>query len=376
MLNRPPLRATITDSARARRSRSPKPSTASTSYPARAADSANPRVETPAMSTRVKRAPRPGGAAPARAAPRTDDRARCRAPRGSPGGRRARGVSRPQAHPPRAPRPAPPASPPPRTPRAGGWARTAPAVRRSPRSPPPPRRAPPPAPTPPGRAPRAVDDPASRHGDGGGEGAAQLEQHERRGGEWASPSPRLLHHRERDGAHFVGRAHVDPIHLAVCRYGGEMDYAGCEHHRQRGARQDPQQGGEPGDAAWLPRRRQQGEPQIAVGGVARARERQAVAGRPGDEIERAGLLLEQPDEPCRVRQGVCRGYGAVQEQPAVIESAHVDAHRPRVDPDDAGHGVTASAPSTPARRRRWSRRPARGRCARTGARRTPCAPSS
>src|SRR5256884_8647454 len=53
MLNRPPPRATITDSARARRSKPPKPSTATTSYPARAADSANPRVETPAMRMRV-----------------------------------------------------------------------------------------------------------------------------------------------------------------------------------------------------------------------------------------------------------------------------------------------------------------------------------
>src|SRR2546430_11646085 len=49
------------------------------------------------------------------------------------------------------------------------------------------------------------------------------------------------------------------------------------------------------------------------GRVAGACERQAVPGRTGDEIERAGFR-EQSHEPCGVGQGLGRRDGAVQEQ--------------------------------------------------------------
>src|SRR5947208_1364222 len=56
-LNRPSTLTTCTSVAQAWRSRSPNPSTATTSYPARTADSAMSRVDTPASSTRVMTTP-------------------------------------------------------------------------------------------------------------------------------------------------------------------------------------------------------------------------------------------------------------------------------------------------------------------------------
>src|SRR2546421_1307035 len=64
-LNRPSTLTTRTSVAQAWRSRSPNPSTATTSYPARTADSAMSRVDTPASSTRVMTTP--AGGVPARA---------------------------------------------------------------------------------------------------------------------------------------------------------------------------------------------------------------------------------------------------------------------------------------------------------------------
>src|SRR5439155_25423221 len=114
---------------------------------------------------------------------------------------------------------------------------------------------------------------------------------------------------------------------------------------------------------------------VFVGSVLQARKREAVPGRAGNEIERAGRL-ELGHEARQIGERFAGGPGAVEKHAAVVEPTKIDAHRPRVDADDARHRLTASAPSTPARRRRWSRRPARGRCARTGAQCTPYAPSS
>src|SRR6266700_1872572 len=87
-LNRPSTLTTCTSVAQARRSRSPNPSTATTSYPARTADSAMSRVDTPASSTRVMTTPT--GAVRARAARHTGGPIRCPRPHGSPAARPAR----------------------------------------------------------------------------------------------------------------------------------------------------------------------------------------------------------------------------------------------------------------------------------------------
>src|SRR5207249_6033277 len=111
------------------------------------------------------------------------------------------------------------------------------------------------------------------------------------------------------------------------------------------------------NAPGLPRGRQKGKPHILFGGVLDARERQPVTGRAGHQIERTGRL-ELGHEARRVGQCLAGGPGPVEKQAAVVEPTEVEAHRSRVDADDAWHRLTASAPATPARRRRWSRRPA------------------
>src|SRR2546422_7575607 len=85
-------------------------------------------------------------------------------------------------------------------------------------------------------------------------------------------------------------------------------------------------------------------------------DRHSVPRRADDEIEGA-RRFELGNEGRRVGQRLRGGPGAVEKQAAVVEPTEIDAHRPRVDADDAGHRLTTSAPSTPARRRRWSRRP-------------------
>src|SRR2546429_7668568 len=81
------------------------------------------------------------------------------------------------------------------------------------------------------------------------------------------------------------------------------------------------------------------------------RSRPPVPRRADDEIERA-RRFELGNEGRRVGQRLRGGPGAVEKQAAVVEPTEIDTHRPRVDADDAGHRLTTSAPSTPARRRR------------------------
>src|SRR5207245_8056673 len=124
------------------------------------------------------------------------------------------------------------------------------------------------------------------------------------------------------------------------------------------------EGTEPAPAPPLVGTGEDRETQIFVRGVLRAGQGEAVPGRSRHEVEGAGCL-ELEDEARRIGQGLRGRPGAVEKHATLVQPAEIDAHRPRVDTDDAGHRITASAPSTPARRRRWSPRPARGRCART-----------
>ena len=118
------------------------------------------------------------------------------------------------------------------------------------------------------------------------ERAAQLEQDERHVLLAACAPVAVLAERQRHGAHLVGGAHVDAIHLAMGRHRRQVDDAGREHDRHRRARQRAHQRAESADAALSRLRARGTRAQVVVGEIARRDERQAVAGRPGDEIER------------------------------------------------------------------------------------------
>src|SRR2546429_5790721 len=68
------------------------------------------------------------------------------------------------------------------------------------------------------------------------------------------------------------------------------------------------------------------------------RSRPPVPRRADDEIERA-RRFELGNETRRVCQRLRGGPGAVEKQAAVVEPTEIDAHRPRVDADDAGHRI-------------------------------------
>ena len=107
-----------------------------------------------------------------------------------------------------------------------------------------------------------------------------------------------------------------------------------------GARQHPHQRPQAADAAGVfALGRQLRQPDVALGEVARADERQSVPGRPGDEIERGGpvRVVEHVDERRWIRERFGGRQRLVEEHATVVEPAQVDAHRAGVDADDARH---------------------------------------
>ena len=182
-----------------------------------------------------------------------------------------------------------------------------------------------------------VHDPAVLNGDRRRERAAHLEQDERHV-PLAAPAPLgVLAYGQRNGAHLVRGAHVDAVHLPVRRHRREVHDARGEDDRRGRAREHPHQRPESSDASGLPLGGEVRQPEVGLCEVARRGERQAVAGWSGDEVERRGGRLEQPDEHRRVGERLNRGQRSIEEDLPVVEPAHVDAHRARVDPDHARH---------------------------------------
>src|SRR5206468_1316573 len=158
----------------------------------------------------------------------------------------------------------------------------------------------------------AVHDLAASDRDHGAEGAAQLEQHKRYLGDRSRATFGLLGDGERRRAHLVRRAHVHTIHLAVRRDRAEVDDA-----RRAFASEE-------------------GEPQVLLGCLLRPGEREAVTRRTGDAVERS-RRLQSADEAGGVGERRGGRKRLVEKYAAVLEAAHIDGDRPRVDADHAGH---------------------------------------
>ena len=114
----------------------------------------------------------------------------------------------------------------------------------------------------------------------------------------------------------------------------QVEYARGEDHRNGCARERAHERTEPADAPLLPGSREVGEPQIVIGGVARVDERQAVSRRPGHQIDRA-RTLQQSNEPFGIPDRPGGRKREIQEHPALVEAAEIDADRSGVDADDA-----------------------------------------
>ena len=146
---------------------------------------------------------------------------------------------------------------------------------------------------------------------------------------------------ERNGAHLIGRSHVDAVHFTVRRHRREVNHPRREDDRQGRAREHPHQRAKAADAAGcLPLGRELRKTDVVLREVARADERQAVAGRPGDEIERRSpvRVVKQIDERRRLRERFDGRQRPVEEHATVVEPAQVDAHSAGIDADDARHG--------------------------------------
>ncbi len=185
-------------------------------------------------------------------------------------------------------------------------------------------------------------------------------------------------HGQRDHAHLVRGAEVHAVDLAMGRHRGEVNRARQEHDRQRALAESAHERAQAADPAGAAGGSEQGEAKRLVRRVAHGRERHAVPRRPGDQIHRADRF-ELPDERARIGERLGGRDGAVQEDATVLDPAEVDAHRPRIDADRS-HGLVRRSgfrrSTARARARRWTRRRARGRSARTGWPRRPCESSS
>src|SRR5207302_990577 len=96
------------------------------------------------------------------------------------------------------------------------------------------------------------------------------------------------------------------------------------------------QGPQPADPPGLALGGKEGEPQVLLGRLLRAGERETVAGRAGDAVERP-RPRQQTHEAGGVPERLRGGDGAVQEYSPMLEPAQVDGERPGVDPDHTGH---------------------------------------
>ena len=114
-----------------------------------------------------------------------------------------------------------------------------------------------------------VDDLAALDRDARGEGAPQLEQHERHIGRLPLAAAALVRDRQRRGADLVRGAQVDPVELPMARHRVEMDHAGGEPERHARRVEPARERPQPADAAGLAGRRQEREPKLLVADVAR-----------------------------------------------------------------------------------------------------------
>src|SRR5207302_1897705 len=96
------------------------------------------------------------------------------------------------------------------------------------------------------------------------------------------------------------------------------------------------QGPQPADPPGLALGGKEGEPQVLLGRLLRAGERETVAGRAGDAVE-LPRPRQQTHEAGGVPEHLRGGDGAVQEYSPMLEPAQVDGERPGVDPDHTGH---------------------------------------
>ena len=172
-----------------------------------------------------------------------------------------------------------------------------------------------------------------------GERAAHLEQDERhipRGG--AAPLD-LFADGERRGAHLVRRAHVDAVHLTMRRHRLQVDDPRRQNHRRREPGEQPYQRAEAADTSGLALGSEVGEAELFLREVARGVERQTVAGRSDDEVDRRRPMrvVQQPEENGRVSQRCGCVQRSVEEHVTGVEAAQIDTERTRVDPDHARH---------------------------------------
>ena len=121
---------------------------------------------------------------------------------------------------------------------------------------------------------------------------------------------------------------------------GEVHDPRGEHDRQRGAASarisEPSPPIPPECSPSAVKLRQ---PDIAVGQVAAVDQRQAVAGRAGDQVEWGGAMsgLEHARGRRRIGERLGGWERLVEEDAAVIEPAQVDADCAGIDADDARH---------------------------------------
>jgi hypothetical protein len=163
------------------------------------------------------------------------------------------------------------------------------------------------------------------------------------------------------------------------RHGGQVDDAGRDDHIDRQPAQRAQQGLQSPDPSAFARRGQKRHREIVVRQGAHRRQRQPVTRWSDDEIERRGALQDRSEG-----RGIGKHVGGrerpLEEHTPVVEADDIERDGSGVDTDHPGHRMqwTGRSASTSAswRARRWFRRPAPGRCARTAWRCTPCAPSS
>ena len=121
-----------------------------------------------------------------------------------------------------------------------------------------------------------------------------------------------------------------------------MNDAGREHDRQRCVREGPRERAQAADAAAVTLGGEESDPDLVVRRLSRAPHRQPVPRGTDNEIE-GSRALEGRNEPRRIGKGRRRRERAVEKEGAVVETAEIDAHRPRVDADDARHGLSAGA---------------------------------
>ena len=183
----------------------------------------------------------------------------------------------------------------------------------------------------------SVDDAAAIDGNRGGEGAAELEENQRDVALAATAAFRLLMDGKRDGADLVGRSHVDAIDFPVRGHRRQMHDAWRKHDGQRRRSERAHQRPQPADAARFSFRREVRQAQIVVSDVLRANERQPVAGRAGNEIERRDPMrgIQHVDDHRRVRKRVRGRQRSIEKHRAIVESTDVDGDGAGIDPDDA-----------------------------------------